>query len=1210
MLSGDDWFVNCFKRILIFFVSLFVFFVFWLGVPAYCIYLLSSGCNSWWCFTAAAGGLAFMVFSWVKDCYSESNSTNDNDNANAEGETKKSEAHSLELIVDLEQHLEDNLESFLFDEQSDTLADPSFENHTIQDHSTRNLTERTPLKSQLHSIHNRIKPGMFKNIPSYVIQGIRYRESKEYQKALRLFQFAAQEGYARGWSYLVGMYVEGKGLQRNQAVIDRLIGLTQQAAQGGDPVGEWALGDLYYWGWGMRQNKKEAIKWYRNAVIGGQEQAKSNLWVMAHEGISEAQCVVGKIYLTDSNIVNESKVSFYGQARFFLKKAIQQNHQVAHCYLGLMYEYGLGVEQSIPASFFFYAKADIRFPLLQVLLGVAWLRQLKNCSGVLNAEKATDLFTLSLQPDEKYRDYNYQLELVFFEKQAEKGQIGAQVLLAIVYIGGLLGTAKDEVKAVRFLEMVKQSANAWTQWTIGQMYENGLWFRQDYEEAILWYTLAATKGLKSAERNLCVMYQLGHGVRRDIAEAEKWKQLADKPTHRLSESPSISPEPLPNRPVKQRMIQVFRSPQALSSYANLHAENVIILRVLYDWKADRDDRLSIHEGEILYVLRQDGDWWHCENQDRQEGMVPRNFVEELALQKNHSTKDSPVFDLPATALPIKECDVEIIRELGNGAFGVVYHALWIDMDVALKKISASNYSNEEVKNTFWLELHNMSQLRHPNIVSLCAYTTDTTIPFLVMEFMNEGTLFHKLGGRKKTEYHHLLEWEECLNIAINIANGMYYLHNVVGMAHRDLKSENVLLCHRGANQNFAKIADFGLSKLSRDEKTNTLRLRTFRTDKAVGTLPYMAPELLVLNKEVYYFNYATDVYSFAFILWELLTHKIPYNDSQFRHGDEWIRMNRITNHVIMGGRQDIPEEGRASTAFSSLIKRCWAQEPNDRPSMDFILDALKTIRKDEKLKANKTVHTEAEKEPDKHIANDILDKVAADLITDEIAEQIAIGPRAIPEFNLAEVNDNGNCFYQAAALQMKMTNRPFLARLNIPEGTQLHDSLRLLVQGEHFNDREWANINEIYSLAERSNSIVAIIDTRYPHLGFRCYFIDTLGERQETYHAVEVPSDQPIIRLAYTGDHYLSVRSHPVLGQGALRESFNGEIAGDSTRLSSFRLSINRYGLSTQLSSDSIAANQRSQGSHGISTILPLQNSAQSSSSGGGDIAINRATIG
>lgn len=145
-------------------------------------------------------------------------------------------------------------------------------------------------------------------------------------------------------------------------------------------------------------------------------------------------------------------------------------------------------------------------------------------------------------------------------------------------------------------------------------------------------------------------------------------------------------------------------------------------------------------------------------------------------------------------------------------------------------------------------------------------------------------------------------------------------------------------------------------------------------------------------------------------------------------------------------------------------------------------------------------------------------------------EQEAIGPRAIPGWRLHDVKDNGNCFYEAVVHQMQIIRHPFLNEL--ASSTLPHDSLRLRIQGENFKDKEWAENEEINKFIEEFNVILAIVDTRTPSQGYTYYY---LGEDKSVTvklpdTEVPLPLGKLTIKLAATGNHFLSVLSDPFLG--------------------------------------------------------------------------------
>lgn len=156
----------------------------------------------------------------------------------------------------------------------------------------------------------------------------------------------------------------------------------------------------------------------------------------------------------------------------------------------------------------------------------------------------------------------------------------------------------------------------------------------------------------------------------------------------------------------------------------------------------------------------------------------------------------------------------------------------------------------------------------------------------------------------------------------------------------------------------------------------------------------------------------------------------------------------------------------------------------------------------------------------------------------EAEEKGAIGPRSIEGWDLHDVEDLGNCFYEAVGDQLQLSNHAYLQ--SIPETTLLRDSLRLRVQGDTFRDREWADNETIDEFVKRfPDCILAVVDTRYPERGFTCYFFD--GEIVRAYMpdaTGALPLGRHILRIAFTGNHFLSVRAHPALEHGLVQEVF------------------------------------------------------------------------
>jgi serine/threonine protein kinase/GTPase SAR1 family protein len=299
-----------------------------------------------------------------------------------------------------------------------------------------------------------------------------------------------------------------------------------------------------------------------------------------------------------------------------------------------------------------------------------------------------------------------------------------------------------------------------------------------------------------------------------------------------------------------------------------------------------------------------------------------NLAPDLALLTN-STK---VFT---------EAELNVGKELGRGGFAVVLKGTLPNGDpVACKKLIFDKSQEETGETTFsdvftefrrevWL----MSGLQHPNLVRLLGVCTQPNL-MMVLEFMEGGTLHDYVHGDSSKEKANL-SLEDKFALALHVAKGMQFMHNLnPPIIHRDLKSPNILMSSRGPKGEklkvpIPKIADFGLSR--------GLQWTTSMSDKAVDNPVWLAPE--VMKRKPY--NEKADVYSFGVILYEIVTQLRFMEDIKFDYQKE----DAIKN----GKRPAITAE--TNPILSSLIQFCWAQEPNQRPSFDQIVECLeqKTI---------------------------------------------------------------------------------------------------------------------------------------------------------------------------------------------------------------------------------------------------------------------------
>jgi len=156
-----------------------------------------------------------------------------------------------------------------------------------------------------------------------------------------------------------------------------------------------------------------------------------------------------------------------------------------------------------------------------------------------------------------------------------------------------------------------------------------------------------------------------------------------------------------------------------------------------------------------------------------------------------------------------------------------------------------------------------------------------------------------------------------LKFALDAAKGMLYLHlsNPV-ILHRDLKSDNLLVTRDWT----AKVGDFGLTRFLSEKKAMT----------QVGTPMWMAPEIIMGKK----YTEKADVYAFGIILWEILTRQEPYEEKE--------PMQIVVEVVNDGLRPTIPRE-HENSPLVPLMKDCWAQDPDQRPTFNIIVDRIEAL---------------------------------------------------------------------------------------------------------------------------------------------------------------------------------------------------------------------------------------------------------------------------
>uniref|UniRef100_A0A2N9H159 Protein kinase domain-containing protein n=1 Tax=Fagus sylvatica TaxID=28930 RepID=A0A2N9H159_FAGSY len=318
----------------------------------------------------------------------------------------------------------------------------------------------------------------------------------------------------------------------------------------------------------------------------------------------------------------------------------------------------------------------------------------------------------------------------------------------------------------------------------------------------------------------------------------------------------------------------------------------------------------------------------------------------------------PVFSYSELKEATNNFDSE--KELGDGGFGTVYHGKMINSllqfsrspklqcklskekgklhdgrEVAVKRLYGHNYRRVE---QFENEVEILTRLRHKNLVSLYGCTSRHCRELLlVYEYIPNGTVADHIHGNRAIPGS--LKWPTRMSIALETATALAYLH-ASDIIHRDIKTNNILL-----DNNFCvKVADFGLSRLFPNDVSHV-------STAPQGTPGYLDPEY----HQCYQLTSKSDVYSFGVVLIELIS-SLPAVDI-FRHNHEInlanLAINKIQKcafHELIDPHLGFQSDDVVKTMailVAELAFRCLQQDKDMRPSMDEVLEALKTIQSGE-----------------------------------------------------------------------------------------------------------------------------------------------------------------------------------------------------------------------------------------------------------------------
>jgi len=271
-------------------------------------------------------------------------------------------------------------------------------------------------------------------------------------------------------------------------------------------------------------------------------------------------------------------------------------------------------------------------------------------------------------------------------------------------------------------------------------------------------------------------------------------------------------------------------------------------------------------------------------------------------------------------------DLTLEGKIGSGATAEVYKGVWEGRLVAVKELVMGDKQKVRDEVAFAREVAAITRLSHPNLVTCFGVVLAEKPLRIVTQYCAGGTC---LDWLQSDEYEVPISWPQRLKVALDVARGVNYLHTCTPqIIHRDLKSGNLLLAaHVLSMQDIPHvcISDFGLSRMNALADWSEMKLT------CVGTFRWMAPEVLSGS-----YDMKVDVYSFAMVLFEVLSREIPFETVEDDQVRELARQGTRPDREAI--RPDCPK------SLIALMEVCWRHDPDERPRFDNIVAQLEAVQ--------------------------------------------------------------------------------------------------------------------------------------------------------------------------------------------------------------------------------------------------------------------------
>jgi serine/threonine protein kinase len=309
--------------------------------------------------------------------------------------------------------------------------------------------------------------------------------------------------------------------------------------------------------------------------------------------------------------------------------------------------------------------------------------------------------------------------------------------------------------------------------------------------------------------------------------------------------------------------------------------------------------------------------------------LPRVEVDILAVNRQRQLLITKMFG--GESKPTRLGRYVIHEELGRGGMGVVYkaHDPELNRHVAIKLITKDD---AKMRDRFRREAQAIAKVKHPNVIDVYdTHVDENGRPFIVMEYVDGTNLKDWIQASPR-------EISDIFKTFAAAGRGLAVVHDE-GIVHHDFKPENVLIGKDGR----VRVADFGLAKAS-DEMFNILdsnrnddafKYDITQTGALLGTVPYMAPELLIRGGARG--NIRTDQFAFCVSLYEALAGERLFQGKDFP---------KLRDAILRCEVKPLPRAKKIPRRVEAAIRKGLSARPEDRhASMKELTNLLTQVSK-------------------------------------------------------------------------------------------------------------------------------------------------------------------------------------------------------------------------------------------------------------------------